>query len=133
MPIKFAKPRLMRWSNNAVTDHNRAEVAISYEVIETRKRMANGTLRKHFISNKRKWSTSWDMLPNTTAGTVDGYWGANEMETFFNSTPGAFTLELTYGNSPVETYQVMFVDFTKNLQKRGKYDFYAVTVSMEEV
>lgn len=131
--MKFAKPRLMRWSNNAVTDHNRKELEIQYDIIENRKRMANGTLRKQQIANKHKFSTSWDMLPFNHTKTVDGYWGANELESFWASTPGAFILELTYGSSLVETYNVMFVSFDKTLQKRGAFDFYSVSVSMEEV
>lgn len=34
MAMTFAKPRLMRWSNNAVTDHNRGELSIDVERIE---------------------------------------------------------------------------------------------------
>lgn len=131
--MKFAKPRLMRWNASSISDHNRSELQIDYDLIENRKRMADGTMRKQLIVNKHKFSCSWDMLPHSAAFTVDKYFGANDMETFWKNNQGAFTLELSFGSSPVETYQVMFSEFTKTLQKRGAFDFYSVNVSMEEV
>ncbi len=52
---------------------------------------------------------------------------------------GEFTLTLTYKknvnelNSPDKAYTVMFTDFSKTLNKRGKFDFYDVSVTMEQV
>ena len=52
---------------------------------------------------------------------------------FYNSNPGAFTLELTRGDSTVTTYTVMFSDFSYDVVKRSTYDFWNVSVTMEEV
>lgn len=131
--MKFVKPRLMRWNGSAITDHNRSELQIDFDHLENRKRMADGTMRKQLIANKHKFSLTWDMVPHTSTYTVDKYFGANDMETFWKTNQGAFSLELTFGSSPVETYQVMFADFSKTLQKRGAFDFYHVSISMEEV
>lgn len=137
MPITLAKPRLIRWTNTGgtlmVTDHNRSDLSIEVERIETSKRMANGTMRKYWVADKRTFSTSWSMLPNTATYTVDGHAGADEIEAFYNTTPGAFDLRLTFGNAPEKLYRVMFTDFSKTLTKRGKFDFYEVDVTMEEV
>lgn len=138
--MTFAKPRLMRWgapatgpTYNGISDHNRAELTIATERIETAQRMANGTMRKYYIADKRSFSTSWDMLPNRAAYTVDGLWGADDMEEFYRAQPGAFHLELTYSNATTEDVLVMFDEFSMTLQKRGRYDFYSVSVSMVEV
>jgi len=133
MAMTFAKPRLMRWANNGISDHNRKELGIANERIENSQRMANGTMRKYYIADKKTYSTSWDMLPNKAQYTVDGLWGADEMEAFYLANPGGFNLELTFGNAPVQTVQVMFTHFDKTLQKRGKFDFYSVSVDMEQV
>lgn len=133
MAMRFATPRLVRLNGRAVTDHNRSPLAITTERIETRKRMANGTLRTYWIADKQSWSMSWTMLPNVDAATVDGYMGADALEDLYMATHGDLTLELTYANAPVETKRVFFKDFSKTLLKRGKYDFYDVSVSFEEV
>lgn len=138
MALVFAKPRLMRWGHtlgtlNSISDHNRTELSISTERIETSQRMANGTMRKYHIADKRTFSTSWDMLPNRALYTVDGFWGADDMEEFYRATIGEFYLELTYSNASTEQVLVMFDSFSSSLQKRGKYDFYSADVSLVEV
>lgn len=133
MPIILAKPRLMRWSGNAITDHNRSELQISSERIEKKQRMANGTMRKYVVADKNTFSVSWRELPHSASFTVDGYWGANEMFTFYSSTIGAFDLEITYGDGSTETFSVMFSDFSSSINKRGFYDFWETSVTMEQV
>ncbi len=133
MAMRFAKPRLIRLNQVPVTDHNRSSLSITTERIETRKRMANGTMRTYWIADKNSWSMSWEMLPNTNAATVDGYMGADTLESTYLAQHGDFELELTFGNSPVRIYRVMWKDFSKTLLKRGKYDFYDVSASFEEV
>jgi hypothetical protein len=127
------KPRLMRWNGNAVTDHNRQPLNIDVERIEKKQRMANGTLRKYIVADKRSFSTSWQMLPKLSTQTVDGFWGAEEIEVFYNTVSGSFSLELTDGDGEVYTYTVMFSDFSKVVVKRGGVDFWEISLSMEEV
>lgn len=131
--MQFIKPRLMRWNNNAITDHNRAELNIETERIEKSQRMANGTLRKYVVADKLKFSTSWDNLPETAAKAVDGFWAANEIQTFYTANVGSFPLELTYADGTIKTYTVVFTDFSKVLKKRGAYNLWSVNVTMEEV
>jgi hypothetical protein len=42
---------------NKVTEHNRSEFSINVERIEKVVRTSNGTLRKNFVTDKRKFST----------------------------------------------------------------------------
>lgn len=133
MAMKFAKPSFMLWEGNAITDHNRGEVEISPERIERSKRMANGTLRKYVVADKRKFSVSWEMVPSKSRYTVDGFWGAEEIESWWNSIPGAFTLTLNYSEGLPVNYEVVMTSFSKTLSKRGLYDMYNVSVELEEV
>lgn len=132
MIVTFTRPRLMRWNGNAITDHNREALAIDIERIEKKQRMANGTLRKYIVADKRTFSTSWNMLPKVRQQTVDGFWGADDIENFYNTVTGSFSLELSDGDGEVNTYTVMFSDFSKNIVKRGSVDFWEVSVAMEE-
>ena len=133
MAITFSKPALIKWSGTAISDHNRQPMGVTFERIESSSRMANGTMRKYVVADKRSFDLSWTELPNLTTKTVDGFWGKNAMETFYKSTVGSFVMSLSYGNGTVETVTVMFTDFSATLGKRGTYDFWDVNVTLEEV
>lgn len=96
--------------------------------------MANGTLRQYYVSDKRTWSLSWDMLPAPSEETVDGKAGGSDIENFYLGTPGEFTLRVTHADSDLdEEVQVVFSSFDKTHVRRGSYDFWDVSVSMEQV
>lgn len=134
MPINFAKPRLIVLGDLSISDHNRDGLDINVERIETAKRMANGTMRKYVVADKRTFSTSWTMLPNLSRYTVDGFAGADALEQFYNSHEDAFPLRLYYGDGETTIYTVMFEDFSKTLSKRGRaFDLYSVNISLVEV
>lgn len=133
MPMSFAKPALMAWNGNLITDHNRAALDIEVDRIEKTQRMANGMLRKYIVADKRKFSCSWENLPSKAKYAVDGYWAANEIETWWNTVPGAFTLTLQYAEDAPIQYTVVMTEFSKTLSKRGLYDLYSVNVNLEEV
>lgn len=133
MAINLVKPRLMTWNSISISDHNRSPLSVAVERIETSKRMANGTMRKYWVADKRTFSCSWSMLPNSNLYTVDGHAGADVIENIYDSTQADFILRLYVENSAMEVYTVMFTDFSKTLTKRGKFDMYDVDVTMEEV
>jgi hypothetical protein len=80
----FSRPQAMLWSENSgkyqnsmwipdgvekedfiiLSDHNRSEISISKQRIESRQRMINGTMRSYFNADKLAISTSWEMLPS---------------------------------------------------------------------
>jgi hypothetical protein len=110
--------------------------------IEKTQRMANGTLRKFFVADKKTFSVSWEMLPSTSALTVDGAWGAEEMRTFYNSSDGRGTFKIKVNlakngsdqtSSGYEEYTVSFTSASFIVQKRGIQPHYSVSLSMEEV
>lgn len=133
VPQKFVLPSIMTWDNNKITDHNRGPMQITVDRIEESTRMANGTMRKYIIADKRTFSTDWSDLPQTAAHTVDGFWGKNEIENWYNTKTGAFQLKLTYGDGTVGTYTVMMTKFGADISKRGAFDLWKVSVTLEEV
>lgn len=132
-PMKFPKNALMEWDGNKISDHNRSELDVRPERIESSKRMANGFLRKYIVADKRTFSVSWEGLPHNKDFTVDGFWGGREIENFYNTKTGLFVLRITNGDGLVDTFNVVFSSFDKSIQKRGAYDFWNVQVDMEEV
>jgi hypothetical protein len=118
-----------------LTDHNRSELSISPDRIEYKKRMADATLRTFFVAQKQKFKVSWTKLPKDSNQTIDGYWGALSMKSFYESTLGSFELILTYGNNtPGSPILVMFDGFEIKLKSRGRYtDLYDIDLALEEV
>jgi hypothetical protein len=147
---------LMFWSSdngstwNKISDHNRDPLAVSYERIERKNRMADGTLRRYTVAKKRSFSTSWTMLPsrrNATyngkigMSTVDDGWSGEEMEAFHTSVDGRFLMKIRKGNDEakaitdgtIEVVAVMITDFSKDIEKRGTVDLWTINLTLEEV
>lgn len=121
-------------NGHKLTDHKRASIILPPTRIESRKRMANGTLRVFVVAQKRKIKTSWEFLPYLDNKTVDGFWGAKSLIDFYNSTFGEFTLRVSKGDGTHEDILVMFEDFQPTLVKRGQYtDFWNIDITFEEV
>jgi hypothetical protein len=133
MAMTFLLPSLMEWDGNKITEHNRSALDVSVERIEESTRMANGTMRKYVIADKRTFSCSWKDLPHNAMYTVDGLWGKREIENFYNTRPGAFDLKLYQGDGTVEDYVVMLTKFSATLSRRGAFDFWDVNVEITEV
>jgi hypothetical protein len=125
--------QLMKWNGNQITEHNRKPLSIDFDPIQRDARMANGRLRRYTVAKKRKFSTSWDMIPKGVTFAVDGKWSGDAMLAFYLANPGSFTLTITNIDATVETYQVMFSDFSRSIEKRGAQDFWNISVSMDEV
>ena len=136
--MSFEKPSLIVWTgadnvNHAISDHNRGALQISVNRIEEPIRMANGTRRTYIIADKRTFSTDWTDLPQSAAFTVDGYWGKNEIENWYNTQTAPFTLKLYYGDGTTASYTVFMTKFSADISKRGAFDFWKVSVEMEEM
>ena len=126
--VYLPKGSLLSLNGVQFTEHNRQPLAVSIERIETSQRMANGTMRKYFIADKRTWSTSWTDLPEVAASTVDGKAATSEIEAIYNFQRGSIALIIG-----AVTYYVMFKEFNKTLKKRGNYNGYDVDITLEEV
>lgn len=147
----------MTWAGNLITDHGRDPLQMKYERIVTDKRMADGTLRRQFIADKRSWDISWKNLPSTNTGavgtfkTADGKYSGEQIEAFYRANSGKFRLILRRGSAkdiaspnPAENalpyedqnfyvVNVMITDFSKDVTKRGAVDFWDISVTLTEV
>jgi len=127
---------------NKVSEHNRSQFDISNERIEKTQRMANGTLRKFFVADKKTFTLSWDMLPSYRTFTVDGAWGAEDLRTFYNSAQGqsSFNIRVNLAKDGTnqeaanyESYTVVFSNCNFAVLKRGTQPFWNVSITMVQV
>ena len=136
----------------AIKEHNRQPARIDINRIEKTQRMANGTLRKYFIADKKAVSLSWNMLPSRSNLTVDGKWGAVDIQEFYSlATKGraTFKVKIVYGKQIVggnqvdrsEEFLAVFTQCNFTVVKRnvkGKttdpaQEFWDVSLTLEEV
>jgi hypothetical protein len=127
---------------NKVTEHNRSDLGISIERIEQVTRTSNGTLRKNYITDKRRFSASWTMLPSYRTLTVDGAWGAEDIRSFYLSDEGktSFRIRINLAkagtdqtSSGYEEYTVVFGGCNFSVVKRGLQPHWNVSIELEEV
>ena len=127
---------------NKVTEHNRSEFNLNNERIEKSQRMANGTLRKYFVADKKTFDLSWNLIPSYRTYTVDGAWGAEDLRSFYNSIEGrtSFKIRINFAkngsnqeSSGYEEYTVMFNSCSFTVVKRGEQPHWNVSLTMVEV
>lgn len=125
-----------------VSEHNRSEFTISPQRIEKVQRMSNGSLRKFWVADKKRFSLSWDMLPHSTSLTVDGGWGAKDLRDFYYSSGGQGTFDIKVNlatdgtdqsSSGFEEYTVSITEASFVVLKRGIEPHWSVSLSMEQV
>jgi hypothetical protein len=135
-----------------ITEHNRQEVPININRIEKTQRMSNGLLRKYWIADKKNLSASWNMLPSRSDMTVDGGWGAVDIQEFYMlATKGrsSFKVKIVYGQKVQggvkversEEFVAVFSQCTFTVLKRNvkekstdaAQEFWNVSIALEEV
>lgn len=132
--LEFALPAAIEINSRFLTDHNRSEISINNERIVDDVRTQFGELRRYYRADKKKFSMSWDMLPQGSEDTVDGNLGAEDMIEFFESITGAADLVVYYDFGDEKEYKVVITSFSATLKKRwNPYRFYEVSLEMEEV
>jgi hypothetical protein len=132
--LEFALPAAIEINSRFLTDHNRSEISINNERIVDDVRTQFGELRRYYRADKKKFSMSWDMLPQGFEDTVDGNLGAEDMIEFFESITGAADLVVYYDFGDEKEYKVVITSFSATLKKRwSPYRFYEVSLEMEEV
>jgi hypothetical protein len=143
---RYARPQGMLWCDNSGTivngvrvpsglekedfiicsDHNRGEMSIGQQRIETRQRMINGTMRSYHVADKISLSVSWDRLPSRsysrnvnfdssgkpvmsvgdTEYTADGGAGGVELLDWYENHSGPFYVYLAYDKYNNDTFKV---------------------------
>ena len=132
-----------------ISDNNRAELAVSFERIEYKQRMINGTMRSYHVADKKNFSTSWDKLPSrksevTEYSASSKFAGGQEMLKWYEDHTGDFWMLLVYDYDPsmqktgvkknVEKVNVFFENFSYNVVERGfDLDLWNIDLSLVEV
>lgn len=125
-----------------VSEHNRSEFTISPQRFEKTQRMANGSLRKFWVADKKVFNVSWEMLPHTTALTVDGGWGAKDLRDFYYSEGGrgTFNIKVNLATNGTDQSSLGFEEYTVSITnasfvvlKRGIEPHWNVSLSMEQI
>lgn len=138
---------LIKFNSVALSEHNRAPMSIGYNRIEKTQRMANGSLRKYFVADKKTLSVSWEQLPSYSNYTVDGGYGALDIKTFYEGISGksSFPVTISYSTKTGTTTEVLtmiFTSFSCEVTKRNirssssdvyPQEFWSVSLSLEEV
>lgn len=133
-----------------LSEHNRQPVYLSKIRIEKTQRMANGTMRKFFVSEKESINVSWSMLPSHSTMTVDGGYGAVDIKSFYDGTAAkasgslsgraTFDLSIVYGGT-TKTMEMIFTACSFEIVKRNvkensgdsAQEFWNVSLTMEQV
>ena len=125
-----------------LSEHNRAPISLDPYRHEQSQRMANGSMRKLFIADKKTVSTSWNTLPSYTTMTVDGGYGAEDLRSFYlNKGKGSFKVKISYNGAREEIFTAFFSSFSMTMIKRNvkekvantPQEFWDVSISLEEV
>lgn len=142
---RYARPQAMIWANNfgtisegirrpignekedflILSDHNRGEINIAQQRIETRQRMINATMRSYHVADKISVSCSWNRIPSrsysrnvnfSTSGaatlsgateyTVDGGAGGVELLDWYENNSGPFYVYLAYDKYNNDSFKV---------------------------
>jgi hypothetical protein len=128
---------------HSLTEHNRSPIIVETQRFEKTSRMANGSLRKLFIADKKTVSTSWSMVPSYTSMTVDGYWGAEDIKNFYLSAhgQGTFNVKIAYNSTRTETFLASFTSCSSTMVRRNVKEkaadtaqvFWDLSIALEEV
>lgn len=135
-----------------VSEHNREPSSININRIEKTQRMSNGFLRKYWIADKKSLSVSWKMLPSRSTLTVDGGWGAVDIQEYYSLASkgrSSFKVKIVYGKEVVsgsvvdrdDEFVAVFTSCNFTVVKRnvkGKIsdpaqEFWDVSITLEEV
>lgn len=142
---RYARPQAMIWANNfgtisegirrplgnekedflILSDHNRGEISIAQQRVETRQRMINATMRSYHVADKITVSCSWNRLPSrsysrnvnfnsagaptlsgATEYTVDGGAGGVELLDWYENNSGPFYVYLAYDKYNNDSFKV---------------------------
>jgi len=136
-----------------LSDNNRSDLAVSFERIEHRQRMVDGTMRAYHIADKKTYSTSWKKLPSRKDyvteydvfnSNADNIGGGQQILDWYKKYPGSFWVLFVYDvdneinktniKYNVEKVNVFFESFSYNVITRGTdSDLWDVNLSLVEV
>jgi len=148
-------PENMVWYK--LSDHNRQPINVTYTLVESTDRMANGTLRKFIVARKFVIKIEWKDFPTQDSNLVDyssGSYGAAWLKAFYEGnsfnpiyvklmyaldTPQTNSIPLanSYVDSKGTTgqvYNAFMTTFTYDVTKRRSgFDYVNLTAEFTEI
>lgn len=132
--LEFVRPAAIEIDGLFITDHNRSPLQISNERIVNDFRTQFGTTRRFYKADKREFSVSWDMIPQSFEYTVDGNLGAEDMQDVFKEKFGKVDLRVYYDFGDELQVNALITEFSFELIKRwDQYRFYNGSLRMTEI
>jgi hypothetical protein len=139
-----------------LSDHNRQPMQVTYNLIESTDRMANGTLRKFIVARKFVITADWKDFPTLDSNVVDaasGGKGAAWIKAFYEGNSfnpvyvklmyaleGAVTNSVPDGNyldsqnTSGQVYTAFMTSFTYTVTKRRQgYDYVDLKIEFTEI
>jgi len=140
MTISLPKGSLISLAGTDLSEHNRSSAQIDFESISLGERTLGGTLRKQFITRKRRISVSWENLPALDTQTVDGKAGRNTIKTLIetmmllNNSSSALTYkEVNTSDVQTTTSLNVFVDsYNETLVRRADHQLWNISITFVE-
>jgi hypothetical protein len=97
--------------------------------------LANGAKRRYKKASKRRFTLSWDWLPNSASQTYDGKAGRDSLRSLvYSGTELTFIYRNQSGSD--ETYTVFVESYSETLLRRDSFinaSFYTVNLELVEV
>lgn len=132
--LEFIKPAAIELDGTFLTDHNRSEISINNQRLVNDIRTQFGDLRRYFRADKKSFTVSWSMIPQSFEYTVDANLGAEDMKDFFEAKTGAIDMKIYFDFGDEQDYRVVITDFTFTLRNRwDDYRFYDCSLTLEQV
>lgn len=128
----FRYPTLVTLAGDEYTEESRTPVVETLDPREIVKELASGRKRKYVKAMKRKWSIGWELMPNTSAYTIDGKKGRQDLNELVYS--GVFfSIVLEDGVNGTATYNANVTGYTEELVLRRDIQRWKVSLELEEV
>jgi hypothetical protein len=131
--MNFTLPAMVKINGSFYTDEGRTPVEIQLDERAITNELASGKHVKYIKQKARKFSISWEKMPNQASQAIDGKNGRNELLALIMSV-NTFTLILDDGVNTAQTYTCLLSDYTETpALRRPGHMRWNVKVSFEEV
>lgn len=128
-------PYINLFSLNGVefTDQGRT-VSENLEQRSVNVQLASGRIKKYVMGNKKRWSVSWEWLPQDQSLTADGKGARNELKSLA-FTGNTYTLLMRDSVGQTNVYVVFIEAYNESLIRRDMINnqfFYNVSLELME-
>lgn len=130
--MNFIYPTYVSLQGIELTEEGRKPVSEERDERSIVVTLASGKNKKYIQGVYRTFTIEWEMVPKTTARTIDGKGGRDQIRSIAQS-GGTMTLVLKENNTTTETYTVFLESYTEtHVFRRGEGSRYNISIQLEE-